>query len=139
MGSINVGYICAVFEASGLGWVVLQAFAITAVLFVVLTAYALRSGKDFSYMRGFLVTALSGLVVAGVAGIFFPSIVGSLLLAAIGALTFSGYILYDTWRIEKKFSYDEFIPATIELYLDIINLFLYVLKILVKLQNKKDD
>jgi hypothetical protein len=137
--SINLGYICAIFQANELGWLVLQALAITAVIFVTLTAYTLRSGQDFSYMKGFLFTALSGLVIAGFLGLLFPGTVGGLPLAVIGALTFSGYILFDTWRIEKTFSYDEFIPAAIELYLDIINLFLYVLKILIKLQKKNKD
>lgn len=136
--SVNVGYICTVFQDAGLGWLILEAFAITAVIFVTLTSYALHSGKDFSYMRAFLTTMLLGLAATGFVGLFFPAAVGGLALASLGALTFCGFILYDTWRIEKLFSCDDYIPATIELYLDIINLFLYILKILHKM-SKKDE
>lgn len=136
--SVNVGFICVIHKEAGLGSLILEAFAITAVIFLALTAYALYSGKDFSYMRGFLTTALLGLVCMGFLGLFFRTAAGSLALAFFGAITFCGYILFDTWQLEKVHGYDDYIQATIQLYLDIINLFLYILKILHKL-SKKDD
>jgi len=132
--SIDVGYVCAVFHEAGLGHLILQAFSLTASIFLCLTAYAMLSGKSFSYLGGFLSTMLVGLVVTGFAGLFFPGLIDNLLYPAIGALTFCGYILFDTWRIEKQFSVDDYIPATIELYLDIVNLFLYILRILLESQ-----
>ena len=47
-----------------------------------------------------------------------------------GALLFSGYILYDTSVILHKLGPDDYIVAAINLYLDIVNLFLYLLQIL---------
>jgi len=137
--SINVGYVCAIFEAVGLGDLVLEAFGMTGAIFLGLTAYTLYSGKDFSYLRAFFSVALGGLVLTGFLGWFFPGLTESLAFGFIGALTFCGYILYDTSRLLKKLSYDDYILGTIELYLDIINLFFYILKILAKLAKSKSD
>merc|ERR1719181_1555645 len=135
--SIQVGFVCAVYQASGYGYLLLQAFGATAAIFMGLSVYTLTSGKDFSYMGGFLSVALWGLVLTGLVGIFLPSMVPSLAYGFVGALVFCGYILYDTWRIQKRFNYDDYIGATIELYLDIVNLFLYILQILMELQGDK--
>lgn len=128
--SVNVGYVCAIAEAFGLGSLVLQAFCTTAAIFLGLTLYTIVSGQDFSYMGGFLSVALWGLLLTGLAGFFCPALIESLVYGFVGALTFCGYILYDTSRLLKKMNYDDYIPATIELYLDIVNLFLYILRIL---------
>ena len=47
------------------------------------------------------------------------------------------YIIYDTSRLIQRFEPDEYIDAAIQLYLDILNLFLYILRILSKLKGKK--
>jgi len=47
-----------------------------------------------------------------------------------GALLFSAFIIFDTWKIANILSPDDYIIACNELYLDIINLFLYILSIL---------
>lgn len=131
--SLQVSYVCTVYHALGYTHLVLQALAATAVIFLGLTTYVLYSGKDFSYIGGFLRTALWGLVVVGIGAWFFPWLVQGLMYGFVGALTFCGYILYDTWRIQKVFGYDDYIAATVEIYLDVVNLFLYILKILMEL------
>ena len=50
--------------------------------------------------------------------------------ALLGCILFSGYILFDTWLIMDKLSPHEYVLAAIMLYLDIINLFLYLLQLL---------
>merc|ERR1719440_2347562 len=52
--STSIGGICAVYQQAGLGYLVLEAFAITAACFVGLSLYAMKSGKDFSWMGGML-------------------------------------------------------------------------------------
>lgn len=62
---------------------------------------------------------------------FFPF--GSTSVAVysgISAIIFSGYIIYDTENLIKRFTYDEYIWASVTLYLDILNLFLSILRIL---------
>merc|ERR1712224_504809 len=128
--SLSVGGICAAYYQLGLGILIAEAFAITAVIFFGLTGYVIFSGKDFSWMGSFLFAALVGLCFASVVAIFVPALRNNIVFPLIGALIFSGYIVYDTHRITKVFGYDDYIIAAIELYLDIINLFLYILQIL---------
>ena len=52
-----------------------------------------------------------------------------------GAGLFSLYIVYDVYMISMRTSPDDYIPAAIELYLDIANLFLHILRILAAFQN----
>jgi len=58
------------------------------------------------------------------------------MLAVGGAALFSLYIVYDVYLIARRLSPDEYIPAAISLYLDIINLFLHILRILASLQSR---
>lgn len=48
----------------------------------------------------------------------------------ISAIIFSGYVVYDTHNLIKRFTYDEYIWASVTLYLDILNLFLTILRLL---------
>ena len=47
-----------------------------------------------------------------------------------GALIFSGYIIFDTFLITQKFGYDDYIFASVTLYLDLVNLFFFILQML---------
>lgn len=65
------------------------------------------------------------------AQMFFP--LGSTSVAvygALGAIIFSGYIVYDTDNLIKRFTYDDYIWASVALYLDILNLFISIMQIL---------
>jgi FtsH-binding integral membrane protein len=65
------------------------------------------------------------------AQIFFPlGKISVMIYGGLGALIFSGYIIYDTDNIIKRYTYDEYIWAAVSLYLDIINLFLSLLQVL---------
>jgi len=136
--SLQVCCVCSVYHALGYTHLILQAAGATAVIFLGLSAYVLYSGKDFSFLGGFLTMMLWGLVVVGIGAMFFPWLTNSLLSGFVGALIFCGYILYDTWRIQKQFSYDDYIGATIEIYLDVVNLFLHILKFLIAMQEDKN-
>ncbi|XP_073287113.1 BI1-like protein [Primulina huaijiensis] len=50
--------------------------------------------------------------------------------SAMGAIIFSGYIVYDTDNLIKRYTYDEYIWASVTLYLDVLNLFLTILRML---------
>jgi FtsH-binding integral membrane protein len=54
---------------------------------------------------------------------------------AAGAVIFSGFLVYDTETLIKRYTYDEYIWASVVLYLDILNLFLEILKILRSMQS----
>lgn len=55
-------------------------------------------------------------------------------LAVGGAVIFSLYIIFDVYMISRRLSPDEYIPAAISLYLDVLNLFLHILRILSEMQ-----
>ena len=59
-----------------------------------------------------------------------PSEILHLGIAVLGAIVFSCFIVFDTYLLIHKLSPEEYIVAAINLYLDIINLFLEILKIL---------
>ena len=78
---------------------VMQALGGTAIVFFGLSAYALSSRRDFSYMGGFLVVGLLVAVVAMIANIFLAIPALSLAISAAMVMIMSGLILFDTSRI----------------------------------------
>lgn len=79
----------------------------------------------------YLFGALWVLILFGFMTMFFPRTSGmELAYGVIAALIFSGYILVDTQLIMRHYHVEEEIAAAISLYLDIINLFLAILRIL---------
>lgn len=108
---------------------VFQAFAGTAIIFFSLSAYALTTRKDFSFIGGFLFVGLILAVIAMIANIFLAIPVLSLALSAVIILIMSGYILFDTSRIIHG-GETNYIRATIGLYLNIYNIFVHLLSLL---------
>ncbi|MCW8193478.1 Bax inhibitor-1/YccA family protein [Proteobacteria bacterium 005FR1] len=113
---------------------IMQALGGTALVFFTLSGYVLTTGKDMSFMRGFLVTglvvvllAMLGSIIAG----FFGVNVGpmSLAISAAVVLLMSGFILYDTSRIVNG-GETNYLLATTTLYLNIYNLFVHLLHLL---------
>jgi FtsH-binding integral membrane protein len=125
----SLGLVCAMYYRQGAGELVLQAFGITAGIFLGLTAYTLYSKRDFSFMGGFLFAGLIGLMVWGLVS-WLTGWRSTFWYSLIGALLFSALIVYDTFLISKRLSPDEYILGAISLYLDIINLFLFILQLL---------
>lgn len=100
----------------------------TGAAFLGLSAYVHISKKDFAFLSGFLFVGLIGLLVVGLVGMFF-SIPGlQLVMAYVSVLVFGGYILFDTSNILAGRE-TNYISATISLYLDILNMFLAILRI----------
>ncbi|KAF4792368.1 Protein lifeguard 4 [Turdus rufiventris] len=106
---------------------VLQAFFLTAAVFLGLTVYTLQSKRDFSKFGAGLFACLWILVLSCFLRVFFYSKTLELVFAAAGALLFCGFIIYDTHLLMHKLSPEDYIVAAISLYLDIINLFLHLL------------
>ena len=78
---------------------------------------------------GLLISILWSLVVWGLFCMIFGLSSGAV-YSWIGTLLFCGFIVVDTQMIMDKLGYDDYIIASIELYLDILNLFLFILRIL---------
>lgn len=130
----SIGPVISMYLAAGAGGMVAQALGGTAVIFFSLSAYALISKKDFSFMGGFLTIGLVVALLAIIANIFFQ--MPALTLAINAAIIFimSGFILFDTSRIIHG-GETNYIRATVSLYLSIYNIFMSLLSIL----NLTDD
>ena len=111
---------------------VMQALGGTALVFFGLSAYALTTRKDFSYMGGFLMVGLLVAVVAMIANIFLAIPALSLTISAALVMIMSGLILFDTSRIING-GETNYIRATVSLYLSIYNLFIHMLHLLTAL------
>ena len=114
---------------------VMQALGGTAIVFFGLSAYALTTRKDFSYMGGFLMVGLLVAVVAMVANIFLAIPALSLTISAAVVMIMSGLILFDTSRIVNG-GETNYIRATVSLYLNIYNLFIHLLSLLSALSGR---
>eukprot|EP00897_Mesotaenium_endlicherianum_P002905 jgi/Mesen1/2642/ME000166S01767 len=132
--SLTIGLACAFSE----GTIVLEALVLTAAVVIGLTAYtfwAARQGYDFHFLGPMLFVALMCLCLWGFIQAFFPfGRTGHFVYSLIGAILFSVYIVYDTDNLIKRYDYDDYIWASVALYLDIVNLFLHLLNLLKNLQ-----
>lgn len=127
-----IGAICSTYEVSE----VLIAVGVTAAVVFALTVFAMQTKIDFTAWGGALLAVLVVFVLAGFIAAFFPQTrTVKLVYASIGACIFSLYIIFDTQMMmggKHKYSLDpeEYVFASLNLYLDIINLFLYILQII---------
>ena len=110
--------------------IALEAFALTALTFGGLTMYVIFSKRDFSFMQGFLFTGLMIVVFGALINMFFASPMTHFMISGASVLLFSGFILYDTSNVLRNYGTDEYVSATLALYLDILNLFIALLSIL---------
>lgn len=108
---------------------VLTAMGLTSMAFVGISAYAIVSKKDFSYMHGFLFAGLLVLIAAMLLNFFFQIPALDLVISVVAVFIFSALILFDTSLIVNG-GERNYVMATVSLYLDIINLFLHILNIL---------
>merc|ERR1712176_1141906 len=131
----TVGIITTMYAEAGAGELVLEAVAITASVFIVLTIYTMQTKWDFSYMRAGLGMGLWIMILWGLFAIIFGVQTG-MVYALLGSILFSGYIIYDTYMIAERLDPEDYIVGAIELYLDLVNLFLYILRILAESRNR---
>ena len=109
--------------------IVMQAMAGTAAIFLGLSAYAVTTKKDFSFMGGFLMVGILVAFFAGLAAIFFEIPALSLTVSAAFVLLMSGLILYETSNIIHG-GETNYVMATVSLFVSIFNLFTSLLHLL---------
>lgn len=117
---------------------VLVSLVTTTFVFSGLAIYATKTKRDLTFLRGFLFAALLALIVIGIYHMFSPlNSAAMLAFSFIGVLVFSGYVLYDFNRMKQYGVSAEEVPLmALNLYLDFINIFLYILRILNILSSK---
>ncbi len=112
------------------------AFGGTGIIFFGLSAYALTTRKDFSYLNGFLFVAVMVALLAMIAGIFFQIPALQLMISAAFVLISSGLILFQTSEIIHG-GETNYIRATVSLFVSIYNLFVSLLQILSSLSGRE--
>ncbi|MBI3186837.1 MAG: Bax inhibitor-1/YccA family protein [Gammaproteobacteria bacterium] len=111
------------------GQIIMTALGGTGIIFLALSAYALTTRKDFSFMGGMLMVGLIVVLIAAIANIFLAMPALSLTISAVVILLMSGFILFDTGRIING-GETNYIMATVSLYLNIYNIFVSLLQLL---------
>jgi FtsH-binding integral membrane protein len=114
-------------------------FFVTAGTFGAMALYGITTKADLSKLGSILMMALFGIIIAGLVNMFVKSSMFDMIISIIGVLVFTGLTAYDVQRImresltmdagseeAKKAS----VLGALTLYLDFINLFLYLLKFL---------
>jgi len=134
---LSISWIFAVFT----GFSITQTFLITSISFAGLSLWGYTTNKDISGWGSFLIMGLIGLIVASIVNIFLGSPAIMFAISVIGVLIFAALTAYDTQKIKTDYiqhaqSMDSewlgksAIMGALNLYLDFINLFMFLLQFL---------
>ena len=128
---IALGLIVERYVARGLGGAVLNAAATTGVVTLAAGAYGYTTKRDLSGLGGILLVGLIAVIVASIVGLFIQLPILYLIIAAVSAVLFTGFLVYDLNRVARSegASEGQIILLAVAVYLDIYNLFLALLHI----------
>ena len=107
-----------------------QAAVLTLGAFGILTLYAFVSRRDFSAWGSFLIVGLFVLIGTSILNFFIGNATADLWLAGVAVLLFSGLLVFDTWRLRNRYGPDEYVGAAVNIYLDLLNMFMAILRIM---------
>ncbi|MCV2448078.1 Bax inhibitor-1 family protein [Paracoccus sp. DMF] len=142
----TVFYVFAALMGLSISWIfmvytsfsIIQTFLITAIAFAGLSLYGYTTKRDLSGMGTFLMMGLIGLIVASIVNIFLKSSAMQFAISAIGVLIFAGLTAFDTQNIkntylqlansDRDFLGKAAIMGALQLYLDFLNLFMFLLQ-----------
>lgn len=129
---ISLGSIFLVYKLGS----IFQVFGITSVTFLGMSLYGYTTKRDLTSLGGFLLMGLLGLIVAGLVNLFLQSPAMDFVISAAGVLVFVGLTAYDTQKIKETYDATEGddrarygIMGAMTLYLDFVNLMLYLLRL----------
>ena len=113
-----------------------QTFAVTAASFAALSLYGYTTKRDLSGMGSFLMMGLFGLIIASLVNLFLQSSALDFAVSVIGVLVFAGLTAWDTQKIKEMYLESAgseavnkmAIMGALNLYMDFINLFLFLLR-----------
>ena len=132
---LSLSFIFAIYT----GVSITQTFLVTAIAFAGLSLYGYTTKKDLSGMGTFLIMGLIGLIVASIVNIFLASSALAFAISVIGVLIFAGLTAYDTQTIKNTYVEHAVhgdqewlgkaaIMGALNLYLDFINMFMFLLQ-----------
>lgn len=128
---VTLAPVIAVVAASYGGvMIVMKALLATVLTFTAAGILGWTTKMNLSGMRGFLMMGLIGLIITGILSIFFPlGGTAETIYSAFGVLLFSGFAMYDFQKL-KRYPENMYIEAALQLYLDMFNLFLFILRLM---------
>ncbi len=120
------------------GQSITRVFFISAASFGALSLYGYTTQRDLSALGAFLFMGLIGLILAVLVNMFFQSSMMSFIISCIGVLIFAGLTAYDTQKVKEIYDVQDdgtvvgrkAVMGALTLYLDFINLFLFLLRLL---------
>lgn len=130
---LSLAYIFIVYTGAS----ITRVFFITTSMFAGMSIYGYTTKRDLSGIGSFLIMGLIGLIVASIVNIFLQSSAMHWAISVIGVLIFVGLTAYDTQKIRRMYSEADgseieakkSIMGALTLYLDFINLFLFMLRL----------
>lgn len=147
-GATTLFYAFAAVMGVSISWIfaaytsfsIIQTFLITAIAFASLSLWGYTTKRDLSGMGTFLFMGLIGLIIASIVNLFLQSGLWQMAISAIGVLIFAGLTAYDTQKIKNTYlqlanSDHDFlgkaaIMGALNLYLDFLNMFMFLLQLL---------
>lgn len=124
---------------------IVKVFFVTAASFGALSLYGYTTRSDLNGLGAFMLMGLAGLVIAGLVNLLFRSSMMDFVISVCGVVVFAGLTAYDTQKIKERYVANDDGSLTrtamlgaLDLYLDFINLFLYLLKLLGELKKITD-
>lgn len=134
MMGLFTSYIFLVYTSTSIG----RVFLITSATFGAMSLYGYTTKKDLSGMGSFLYMALIGIVIASLVNMFMQSSGMSFMISIFAVLIFTGLTAYDTQKLKEIYFAQDTLETTekkailgaFTLYLDFINLFLHLLRLL---------
>jgi uncharacterized protein len=130
LNGVTMSVIFAVYTAESIS----STFVITAATFGTMSAFGYLTRRDLTGWGSFLFMGLIGIVIASIVNIFTQSSAASWIISALGVIVFTGLTAYDTWKIKAMAAAGAegrkpAILGALTLYLDFINLFLMLLRL----------
>ena len=121
-----------------------NAFFVSASMFLSMVIYGYATEKDLTNFGAFLFMGLIGLIVASLVNLFLRSSAMDFIVSVVGVVVFTGLTAFDAQRIKNYYMESEAtelrekkaIFGALNLYMDFINLFLYVLRFLGATRNR---
>jgi uncharacterized protein len=131
LNGVTMSVIFAIYTAES----ITSTFVITAATFGAMSAYGYFTKRDLTRWGSFLFMGLIGVVIASVVNIFVGSSAMSWIISVVGVIVFTGLTAYDTWKIKAMAAAGAegrkpAILGALTLYLDFINLFIMLLRLL---------
>ena len=131
---VGVSLASILFQYTGVS--IAKTFFVTAAAFGGLSLYGYTTKKNLSGMGSFLIMGLFGLIIASIVQMYMQSSLMEFIISVVGVLIFAGLTAYDTQKIKLMYLQGEHsetatkkaIMGALSLYLDFINMFLFLLR-----------